>query len=460
MASKATKSKSPDTPSEQTANQETNVIKTILNDQEILQAILDKLHCLEDPRPLFKEVSESVKALNENVGSLRKDLDGVKKDIELLKQHRLKQFVWIKENLTKIEVDKEVLREDLERRTNALTRCMWMTEGAIRDFIPKDLLSRVPDITGSGRDEIDINSIPRSFMPLGSEGIESGPSGIESGPSGIESGPSGIESGPSGIESGPSGIESGPSTVFNTPDTDASSEPVNGSDYPGCSHLHSGPSRQVQNAFKLQDIHNALPTVWPKEDNTLPSRLTASVMSLNSRIHDLEKSQGNWRQLYMLQVDGLKNQVQQVQQENSEIGVLIDDVMRMKKIYEEEDKTVDATFMNLCADLVARINGRVENLEKSLEKGKNGDFRNFAKNAIDGMTQLSKTQSGTNDIVRKSQQIADERKFKKVVKAMKEKEEHEIRSAVKFAQLAMGGMRANNKAESTKPPPANASVVL
>ena len=319
-----------------------------MTESELISAIWAKLDCLVDPNLLFKEVNANMNILTHNVDKLRKDMEMVKKEIDLLKNHRLKQFMWVKENLTKLELEKEALKDDMEKRTNALTRCMWMTEGAIRDHVlMKDSLSTIPDITGLRHHRSPSNASDAATI----------------------------------AESTTSEAISAASTVVNTPNSPISSmSTISGSENPSPlpAKISPIPIPATTGGIHLHSLENAL----PQEEPGLGSRLTAAIMSINSRMHDLERSQVQWKQTYGIQVNGLRAQMQQVQQDAVETNIVFEEVMKLKKLYEDpEEKGLETKFMHLCADLVSKLHGRVENLERNLEREKNGEFKAFAKGA-------------------------------------------------------------------------------
>ena len=66
---------------------------------------------------------------------------------------------------------------------------------------------------------------------------------------------------------------------------------------------------------------------------------------------------------------------------------------------------------------------------------------------VEGLATLNKTQSSTNELIRRTQQILDERKAKGEIKAMKVKEKLETRQAMRLGRK-MGNIRSTVKTAS------------
>lgn len=309
---------------------------------QFIKAIYEKLECLVDPHLLFREVTRDLQNLTEQFNEIRKNVETVQKEIELLKHHRLKQFMWVKENFTKLEMDRDEAKEELERRTNALSRSMWLAEGAIRDHVIKNGLSDIPDIAGSGGNKSSPNCINMdpSIKNTSNKGISDPISYSDSVP--LNTGIFLMDD-----DSTPRSLRNNLGTVINT-------EP--------------------------QSLDNIFPVIGcPPEE--VGNRLVAAVMAVSSRMHDVEKSQEQWKQIYSIQVNGIRAQMQQVQQESIDMSELHEDILRLKKAFEDpEEKGLENKFMRVCAELLGRLNGRVDNLERNLEKEKEGEFNTFAKN--------------------------------------------------------------------------------
>ncbi|KAF8475917.1 hypothetical protein BDZ91DRAFT_710580 [Kalaharituber pfeilii] len=379
-----------------------------LTEPDLIQAIWEKLNCLVDPSLLLTEVKESINRLQENFNEMKKEMETVKKEVELLKQNRLKQFMWMKENLTKLELENETLRDDMENKTNTLKRSIWMTEGTLRDLLGKGDVANIPGITGMGHEQ-DSSSYP----PLDAVLVNS-----------------------------LSDLVSATITAINTPRSNSSDLDANCDDST-LSSTDTIPDASEGNT-SAPGFEDEPTAKWPKEEHPVSWRLTTAIMSINSRMHDLERSQVQWKQTYGIQVNGLRAQMQQVQQDSVDMNLLYDEVIRLKKMYEDpEEKGLETKFMHICADLVSKLNGRVENLEKSLEKEKSSDFQSFARLACEGLSNISRNQNTANDLIRRTQQIVDERKAKRAIRAMRAKEDMEVKQAMKIAQMAMGNIRSN-----------------